>query len=49
VPHEEDVLAGAIQPGRVLDYETDLDQTEDAYPAMDDRRAIKSLVRVRSL
>jgi hypothetical protein len=30
----------------VLDYETDLDHVADAYAAMDERRAIKSLVRV---
>ena len=42
----EDVLAGLINPGRVFDFETDLDHIADAYAAMDDRRAIKSLVRV---
>ncbi len=41
-----DVLEGRINPGRVLDYETDLDGIADAYAAMDERRAIKSLVRV---
>ena len=45
----EDVLAERINPGRVLDYETDLDGIGDAYAAMDERRAIKSLVRVGSL
>jgi len=45
----EDVLSGAINPGRVFDYETDLDHVADAYAAMDDRRAIKSLIRVGSL
>jgi threonine dehydrogenase-like Zn-dependent dehydrogenase len=44
----DDVLAGRIEPGRVLDYETDLDGIGDAYAAMDERRAIKSLVRVGS-
>jgi threonine dehydrogenase-like Zn-dependent dehydrogenase len=44
-----DVLEGRIKPGRVLDYETDLDGIADAYAAMDERRAIKSLVRVGSL
>ena len=44
-----DVLAGRIDPGRVLDYETGLDGIADAYAAMDERRAIKSLVRVGSL
>ena len=41
-----DVLAGRINPGRVFDFETDLDHILDAYRAMDERRAIKSLVRV---
>jgi len=41
-----DVLAGRVDPGLVLDFETDLDHVADAYAAMDDRRAIKSLVRV---
>jgi hypothetical protein len=44
-----DVLEGRIDPGRVLDYETDLEGVADAYAAMDERRAIKSLVRVGSL
>ena len=43
-----DVLSGSINPGRVFDYETDLDHIADAYEAMDDRRAIKSLIRVAS-
>jgi len=41
-----DVLAGTINPGRVFDYETDLDHVLDAYQAMDERRAIKSLVHI---
>ena len=45
----DDVLAGTIDPGRVFDYETDLDHVADAYAAMDERRAIKSLVRVGSV
>ena len=40
------VLAGEINPGRVFDFETDLEHIVDAYEAMDERRAIKSLVRV---
>jgi threonine dehydrogenase-like Zn-dependent dehydrogenase len=44
-----DVLAGAIDPGRVFDHETDLDHIADAYTAMDERRSIKSLIRVGSL
>jgi len=42
----EDVLAGRINPGRVFDFETSLDNIVEGYEAMDDRRAIKSLVRV---
>jgi threonine dehydrogenase-like Zn-dependent dehydrogenase len=45
----DDVLAGRIDPGRVFDFETDLEHIADAYAAMDERRAIKSLVRVGSL
>ena len=45
----DDVLAERINPGRVLDYETDLEGIADAYAAMDERRAIKSLVRVGSV
>jgi threonine dehydrogenase-like Zn-dependent dehydrogenase len=42
----EDVLAGRIRPGRVFDWETDLEHIAEAYAAMDERRAIKALVRV---
>jgi threonine dehydrogenase-like Zn-dependent dehydrogenase len=42
----EDVLAGRINPGRVFDFETDLAHIAEAYAAMDERRAVKSLVRV---
>jgi threonine dehydrogenase-like Zn-dependent dehydrogenase len=45
----DDVLSGAISPGVVLDYETNLEHVADAYTAMDERRAIKSLIRVGSL
>jgi threonine dehydrogenase-like Zn-dependent dehydrogenase len=41
-----DVLAGRIRPGRVFDFDADLDGIAEAYAAMDERRAIKSLVRV---
>lgn len=44
----DDVLEGRINPGRVFDFETNLDGIAEAYAAMDERRAIKSLVRVRS-
>ena len=43
-----DVLSGSINPGLVFDYETDLDHIADAYEAMDERRAVKSLIRVGS-
>ena len=42
----DDVLEGRIHPGRVFDFETDLEGIAEAYAAMDERRAIKSLVRV---
>jgi threonine dehydrogenase-like Zn-dependent dehydrogenase len=45
----DDVLAGRINPGRVFDFETDLDGIAAGYAAMDERRAIKSLVRVRAI
>jgi len=45
----EDVLGGTIDPGRVFNYETDLDRIADAYKAMDERRAIKSLVRIGAI
>ena len=41
-----DVLEGRIDPGRVFDFQTDLDGIAEGYAAMDERRAIKSLVRV---
>jgi threonine dehydrogenase-like Zn-dependent dehydrogenase len=44
-----DVLDGTINPGVVLDFETGLEGTPEAYAAMDERRAIKSLIRVGSL
>lgn len=44
-----DVLEGKIDPGRVLDLATDLEGISEAYAAMDERRAIKSLVKVSSV
>ncbi len=41
-----DVLEGRINPGRMFDFATDLDGVAEAYEAMDERRAIKSLLRV---
>ena len=45
----DDVLEGRIDPGRVFDFETDLDGVAEAYAAMDERRAIKSMLRVGTL
>jgi threonine dehydrogenase-like Zn-dependent dehydrogenase len=42
----DEVLEGRIEPGHVFDFTTDLDGVAEAYAAMDDRRAIKSLLRV---
>lgn len=42
----ERVMAGDINPGRVFTLTTDLDNVAEAYAAMDERRAIKSLLRV---
>jgi threonine dehydrogenase-like Zn-dependent dehydrogenase len=44
-----DVLDERINPGRVFDFETELDGVAEAYDAMDERRAIKSLLRVGTL
>ena len=40
-----DVLEGRIEPGRVLDRTVGLDGVPDGYRAMDDREAIKVMVR----
>jgi threonine dehydrogenase-like Zn-dependent dehydrogenase len=40
-----DVLDGTIDPGRVFDLELPLEQAPEAYAAMDERRAIKVLLR----
>ncbi len=45
----EDVLAERINPGRVFDFETSLEDVGEAYAAMDERRAIKSLLTVGSV
>ncbi|TQM57313.1 zinc-binding dehydrogenase [Humibacillus xanthopallidus] len=42
----DDVLAGRINPGLVFDFTTDLDHVAEAYAAMDERRAIKSLLSI---
>ena len=41
-----DVLAGTLDPSPVLDLTVDLDGVPEGYAAMDERRAIKALVRV---
>jgi alcohol dehydrogenase len=43
------VLEGKINPDRLFDYETDLDHVADAYAAMDERRAIKSLLKISAV
>jgi threonine dehydrogenase-like Zn-dependent dehydrogenase len=40
-----DVLAGSIDPGRVFDRQVSLDEAPEAYAAMDERRAIKVMLR----
>jgi threonine dehydrogenase-like Zn-dependent dehydrogenase len=44
-----DVLEGRINPGRVFDLKTTLDDIQEAYAAMDERRAVKSLLRVSEI
>ncbi|MFC5824053.1 zinc-dependent alcohol dehydrogenase family protein [Nonomuraea insulae] len=39
------VLDGRINPGKVFDLELPLDQAAEGYQAMDERRAIKTLLR----
>jgi threonine dehydrogenase-like Zn-dependent dehydrogenase len=39
------VMNGAINPGKVFDLTLPLDQVADGYRAMDERRAIKTLLR----
>jgi threonine dehydrogenase-like Zn-dependent dehydrogenase len=40
-----DVLEGRIHPGRVFDRVIGLEEVPDGYRAMDDREAIKVMVR----
>jgi threonine dehydrogenase-like Zn-dependent dehydrogenase len=40
-----DVLDGTIDPGRVFDLQLPLGEVAEAYAAMDERRAIKTLLR----
>jgi hypothetical protein len=39
-------LDGRIHPGRVFDFETTLGHIREAYDAMNERRATKSLLRI---
>ncbi|WP_433761537.1 hypothetical protein [Nocardia sp. CA-135398] len=39
------VLTGRIDPGQVFDLTLPLEQAADGYRAVDDRRAIKTLLR----
>ena len=41
--------SGEINPGKVFDLTTDLDHIAEGYAAMDERRAIKALVKVSAL
>jgi threonine dehydrogenase-like Zn-dependent dehydrogenase len=41
----DDVLAGEIDPGRVFDVSLPLADVAEAYAAMDERRAIKVMLR----
>ncbi len=43
------VLEGRINPGKVFDMVTDLDHIQEAYQAMDQRRAVKVLLKVSDL
>lgn len=40
------VLKGRIKPGKVFDLELPLNDVAEGYRAMDERRAIKVLIRV---
>jgi len=41
----DDVLSGAINPGLVFDLDLPLDKVAEGYAAMDERRAIKTMLR----
>jgi threonine dehydrogenase-like Zn-dependent dehydrogenase len=41
----ETVMNGAINPGKVFDLTLPLDQVAEGYRTMDERRAIKALLR----
>jgi hypothetical protein len=41
-----DVCHRESRPSIVFDFETDLDHVAEAYTAMDERRAVKSLLKI---
>jgi threonine dehydrogenase-like Zn-dependent dehydrogenase len=45
----DDVLEGRIHPGLVFDFTTNLSGIQEAYEAMDQRRAIKSLLQIGTI
>jgi threonine dehydrogenase-like Zn-dependent dehydrogenase len=45
----DDVLEGRINPGRVFDFATDLNGIVEAYTAMNERRAVKSILRIGTI
>jgi threonine dehydrogenase-like Zn-dependent dehydrogenase len=45
----DDTLEGRIRPGRVFDFSTGLEGIAEAYAAMDERRAIKSLLEISAV
>jgi threonine dehydrogenase-like Zn-dependent dehydrogenase len=40
-----DVLEGCIQPGKVFDFVGGLEQVPEGYRAMNDRKAIKAMIK----
>ncbi len=42
----ERIYSGSLNPGKVFDLELPLEQAAEGYRAMDERRAIKTLLRV---
>ena len=42
----DDVLAGRIEPGRVFDFEAERNGIAEACAAMEEHRAVKSLMRL---
>jgi threonine dehydrogenase-like Zn-dependent dehydrogenase len=43
--HIDKIWTEQINPGKVFDLELPLDQVSEGYRAMDERRAIKTLLR----